>query len=129
MALPNGVFKLGVYLGGMALNLAHQRVRLDLEYERQLQDFLPILRLAKELGYEDLGRALAPVQIVIDKAEARVEMHLSNSREDEFAINVRPLNLGYSQKYKHSRFVKNCVQITVQSVPLNPGQTPEKPPT
>lgn len=127
MALPNGVFELGVFLAGLARNLSHQQVRLDRDWEKQLDEFRPILQLAKDLGHEELARTLAPVQIIMNKAELQVEVLLSETREEEFSISVRPINLGYTRKYKYSEFVQNTLKFEVQTNPLPPGQ-PKAPP-
>lgn len=128
MSLPNGVFELGVFLSGLAQNLAHQQLRLNQEYEQGLAEFLPILRLAKSLGYEDVARTVAPVQVIMEKAELQVDVRLSQSREQEFAITARPLNLGFTRKYKYSEFVDNRLRLTLQSIPLAPGRQTTTPP-
>lgn len=128
MSLPNGVFELGVFLAGLARNLSHPQLRLNQEYEKQLEEFSPILQLAKSLGYEEVARSIAPSQVVMEKAELQVNVRLSQSREQEFAITVRPFNLGFTRKYKYSEFVDNRLSLTLQSIPLVPGQPSKTPP-
>lgn len=127
MALPAGVFQLGVFLSGLARNLSHQQLRLDRDYEKHLEEFRSIMKLARSLGYEELARALAPAQLVMDKSELQVEVVLSETREKEFAISVRALNLGYTRKYKYSNFVQNTLRVEVQSLPLPPGRPKASP--
>jgi hypothetical protein len=124
MSSPEKVFELGVFLAGLARGLAHQQLRLNEEHATQLREFQPVLRLAKELGYEAEARAVAPRLMVVEQAEVGVRVHLAASREQEFAVGVRMINLRYSRRYKYSQFVENSVQLTVQSVPLiqTPGR-------
>jgi hypothetical protein len=127
MALPAGVFTLGVFLTGLARNLSHQQLRLDRDYEKHLEEFRSILKLAKSLGYEELARTIAPTQIVMDKSELQVEVLLSETREKEFSLSIRPLNLGFTRKYKYSNFVQNSLWVEVRSVPLPPGRPKASP--
>ncbi len=127
MALPADVFQLGAFLSGLARNLSHQQVRLDKDYEQHLEEFRHVMKLAKSLGYEELARAIAPAQIVMNKAELQVKVLFSDTREKEFSISVRPLNLGYTRKYKYSNFVQNTLRVEVQSVPLPPGRPTASP--
>ncbi|HEY0405122.1 MAG TPA: hypothetical protein VGC89_05310 [Pyrinomonadaceae bacterium] len=128
MSLPNGIFELGVFLSGLAQNLSHQQLRLNEEYEERLAEFRPIFELARSLGYEDVARTIAPAQVVMEKAELQVDVRLSRSREQEFAITVRPLNLGFTRKYKYSEFADNRLRLTLQSIPLAPGRPTKIPP-
>lgn len=128
MSLPEGVFELGAFLTGLAHNLSHQQLRLDQDYEKRLGEFLPVLQLAQSLGYEDVARSLAPSQVVLETAEVEVNLRQSQSREQEFALVVRPFNLGFTRKYKYSEFVNQRLRLTLQSVPLVPGQPTKLPP-
>ena len=126
--LPNGVFELGVLLAGLARNLAHQQIRLDHEYEKQLKEFAPVLKLAQALGYEELARTIAPSPLNVGKTEISVGLHVTRSRETEFSLNVRPINVGFSRRYRYSQFVTNTLQLTVQSFPSTTGRGPKSPP-
>lgn len=119
---PGDPFDYADFLASMAENLAHQQRRLDEDYARQLEAYRPVLALAVERGYEELGRALAPSALVLQSAEVRVNVYLSRTREHGFALKVRPINLGFSRKYAHTEFVGHSVEIAVVRVPRAPDK-------
>lgn len=128
MSTPDETFELGVFMAGLARGLTHQQRRLNDEHAKQLRAFQPVLRLAKELGFEEEARALAPRLMVIGHAEVGVSVHASRSRETEYAIGVRIVNLRYSRRYEYSQFVENSLRLTVQSIPLTESPEPRRPP-
>ncbi|HEX8149844.1 MAG TPA: hypothetical protein VF591_21870 [Pyrinomonadaceae bacterium] len=117
---PGDPFEYADFLSSVAENVAHQQRRLDDDYAKQLEAYRPVLELARERGYEELGRALAPAAPVLEAAEVRVNVYLARSREQAFALKVRPLNLGFSRKYAHTEFVSHGVEMTVVRVPRMP---------
>ena len=119
--MPDITFDLGVFLAGLARGLAHEQLRLDAEHEKQLSAFAPVLRLARELGYEDEARALAPPLMSVARAEIGVCVHVSATREAATSVGVRLINLRYSRRYEHSQFVENSVRLAIESVPLAPS--------
>ena len=109
------------FITGMAVNLAHEEVRLAQDYQERLKEFQPIFLLAKSLGYEDIARAVAPRQISAGKLEVEGHVSISESRETEFSLGLQFLNLGFTRKYKHSKFVAHDLHLSVESLPLRPG--------
>jgi hypothetical protein len=128
MPANNGFFELAEFLERLAVNVAHQQVRLNSDYENRLKEFQPVFQLAASLGYEDIARAVAPMQISAGKTDIQAEVFTSQTHETEFAVGVKLLNLGYTRKYKYSKFVSHCLQLSVESLPLIPGTTHKKPP-
>jgi len=122
MSLPNGVYELGMFLSGMAENVAHQQLRLNRDYEKKLEEFLPVLQQARGLGYEELARSIAPSQVHIDKVELEVKATVSITRGHEFSISIKALNSSYTRQYQYSEFVQNTLTFEVVSVPVPPGQ-------
>lgn len=129
MSLPDITFDLGVFLAGLARGLAHEQRRLDDEHEKQLRAFAPVLRLARELGYEDEARALAPPLMSVARAEVGVCVHVSATRETATSVGVRLVNLRYARRYEYSQFVENSIRLAVESVPLAVPPGRPKPPT
>jgi hypothetical protein len=127
MPLPNGHFEIAEFLYRLAQNLTHQQLRLDQEYEKQLQEFRAMLLLAKDQGYEELARTLAPVQMILDKANLKLDLLFSESGEQQFSVGVKPLNLAFTRKYQYSQFVKSTLQFEVQTIPLPPGEESNPP--
>jgi hypothetical protein len=122
MTLPKGYIEIEDFLYGLAQNLTHQQLRLDQEYERRLREFLPILQLAKDRGYEELARSLAPLHMIVEKADLKIELLFSDSSEHQLSVGVRPLNLAYTRKYHYSEFVKSTLQFEVRTISLPPGE-------
>jgi hypothetical protein len=122
MATSEESFELTVLLSEMAHNLTHEQVRLDADYAARLQAFLPVLQAAHATSYESLARALAPMLLVVARAELRAEVQLARTEEQQFALSVRPINIGFTRKYQHSRFVRHTLELIVTRVPCPPGQ-------
>jgi hypothetical protein len=118
MAQNNEQIELAEFVEGMALNLAHHEMRLALDYAERLKEFKPVALLAKSLGYEDIARAVAPRQISAEKMEVEGRVSVSESRETQFALKF--LNLGFTRKYKHSKFVTHGLRLSVENLPLPP---------
>ncbi|HEY6805128.1 MAG TPA: hypothetical protein VI306_16250 [Pyrinomonadaceae bacterium] len=122
MEKPNGDFGLKEFATGLAINLAHQQVRLQRDYEERLKEFKPVLQLAKELGYEEVARTVAPRPVEVGTTTVEARVSLTQTRETEFSIGIKFLNLGYTQKYKHSKFISHALQFSVDVLPLPPGK-------
>ncbi len=114
---PGDPFEYADFLSALAGNVAHQQRRLDEDYAKQLEAYCPVLELARERGYEELGRALAPAAPSLEAAEIQLDVNVARSREQTFALKVRPLNLGFSRKYAHSEFVGHSVRLTMVRLP------------
>lgn len=120
MPAPDNTFTFGEFLSALAINSSHEQRRLDEDYNRQLQAYAPVLALAHSLGYEQLGRDIAPAALVVQKVELQVKTRIVRSREKEFALRLTPLNLGFSRKHAHSELAQSSMQMTVERVPLLP---------
>lgn len=108
--------ELAEFVTGLALNLAHHEVRLALDYAERLKEFQSVFLLAKSLGYEDIARAVAPRQISAGKMEVEGRVSIAETREKQFALKL--LNLGFTRKYKQSKFVTHGLRISVETLPL-----------
>ncbi|HSE15964.1 MAG TPA: hypothetical protein VLB46_02865 [Pyrinomonadaceae bacterium] len=107
------------FITGVAVNLAHQEARLARDYQKRLKEFQPVLLLAKSLGYEDIARAVAPRQVSAGRMNVAGQVFVSETRETEFSLNF--LSLGFTRKYKHSKFVSHNLRLRVDNLPLPPG--------
>jgi hypothetical protein len=116
MPQNNEQIELTEFVKAMALNLAHHEVRLARDYAERLKEFQPVFLLAKSLGYEDIARAVAPRQISAGKMEVESRVSISETRETQFALKL--LNLGFTRKYKHSKFVTHGLRLCVETLPL-----------
>jgi hypothetical protein len=110
------------FITGIAVNVAHQETRLARDYHERLKEFQPVFLLAKALGYEDIARAVAPRQISARRMNVAGEVSISETRETAFSLNF--LNLGFTRKYKHSKFVTHSLRLRVDNLPLPPGTEP-----
>jgi hypothetical protein len=110
------------FITGIALNVAHQEARLARDYQERLKEFQPVFLLAQSLGYEDIARAVAPRQISTGRMDVTGQVSISESRETAFSLNF--LGLGFTRKYKHSKFVTHSVSLRVDNLPLPPGTEP-----
>jgi hypothetical protein len=110
------------FITGIALNVAHQEARLARDYQERLKEFQPVFLLAQSLGYEDIARAVAPRQISTGRMDVTGQVSISESRETAFSLNF--LGLGFTRKYKHSKFVTHSVSLRVENLPLPPGTEP-----
>ena len=119
MPANDSLIELAEFVKGMAVNLSHQEVRLALDYQKRLKEFQPIFLLAKSLGYEDIARAVAPRQISAGKMDVEGQVSISETRETQFSLGF--LNLSFTRKYKHSKFVTHGLRLSVESLPLPPG--------
>ena len=114
------------FITGVAVNLAHQETRLARDYQERLKEFQPVFLLAQSLGYEDIARAVAPRQISAGSMDVAGEVSIHETRETTFSLNF--LNLGFTRKYKHSKFVTHSLSLRVETVPLRPGTEPKRSP-
>lgn len=107
------------FITGVALNLARQEMRLARDYQERLKEFQPVFLLAKSLGYEDIARAVAPSQISAGTMDVAGQAAITETRETAFSLNF--LGLGFTRKYKHSKFVAHSLSLRVETVALPPG--------
>lgn len=119
------LIELTEFVKGMAVNLSHQEVRLALDYQKSLKEFQPVFLLAQALGYEDIARAVAPRQFSVGQMDVEGQVSITETRETQFSLGF--LNIGFSRKYKHSKFVTHGLRLSVESRPLPPGtkRTPD----
>ena len=109
------------FITGLAVNLSHQQMRLARDYQKRLSEFQPVLLLAKSLGYEDIARAVAPEQISAGSMDVEGQVSITETRETQFSLGLNFLNLGFTRKYKHSKFVTHSLRVRIETLPLPPG--------
>lgn len=102
----------------LAENLILSQLRLDQDYAQSLTEFLALLRT--EATASEVLPQFVPAAYTIDNTTLAVAVRLTQTQENEAAIGVKLLHLGYQQKYSYAEFTSSQLQITVQRVPFAP---------
>lgn len=112
--------ELAELLTSLAQEIPLQQARLDADFLARFEGFAPLLQAAIEEGYEDLARMITPMMMTFNEVEIKTAFHLARSREKQFALSLRPLNLGYNRRYAYADFTRSHLEIKVQRNPLSP---------
>lgn len=107
-------------LVSLAQEIPLQQARLDADFLARFESFAPLLLAAKKEGCEDLVRTIAPLMMTFNEVEIKTAFHLARSREKQFALSLRLLNLGYNRRYAYADFTHSHLEIKVQRNPLSP---------
>ena len=124
MPLRPSVAGLGDFLFALTEEISDQQARLDKDYQERLQAYLPLLEEARALGYETFARELAPAAMVFTNTEISLQFRFAQSIEQQFALKVQLLDLGFMRRYAHSQFAQNSLQVNVLRIPWSPKPAP-----
>ncbi|MFL6207691.1 MAG: hypothetical protein ACJ74W_02510 [Pyrinomonadaceae bacterium] len=113
----------------LAQAIPNQQARLDLDYLKRLEAFMPVLQQARAAGYETLARALTPTAIVLNNTELQLQLQLTHTVEQQVQLQVQLLDLGFMRRYAASATVRHALSLRVERIPwaLHPGHKPESP--
>jgi hypothetical protein len=104
----------------LASEIGRQQARLDEDYRARLTAFLFLLRAAKELGAETLAREIAPASLALNNTEIETEFRFARSREEQSAVKIQPLDIGFMRRYAYSEFAQSRLLFKVERIPFAP---------
>lgn len=90
--------------------------KLDASYEQEAERFEQTLQGMPPLLVE-LTLPLAPARLVLRSFRMDVNVVITRSQGASFALNIRPLNLGYARAYHRTQRNESRFAIDVEQVP------------
>ena len=122
MPLQPTITTLGDLLEALTKEIPFQQQRFNNDFLDRAEQFAPVFKALKAIGFEDLALAVAPKLSILDRVEIETSFQMTKSREQQMALRVQPLNLGFSRRFAYSGFVQNRVQLSVQKIAPEPGK-------
>ncbi len=99
-------------VSNLVLTVASAQQTIDAEWRQRMDEYLPILQEAQRLGFEDLGRALAPSQVRVTAVEVKAGMFVR--RQTTGGLGGRLFSLGLIRRYDSVRAVNVRMECRIQ---------------
>ena len=120
VSLELSIKSLSDLLEALTLEVPYQQQLFNHQFIDLCEEFLPVIEAAKLLGLESLALSVFPRPCVLSSVEIDVRFHAATSSEGAMALQVKPLNLGFSRRFAHSGFVENRLHAVVQKIAPEP---------
>ena len=124
MPLQLTIKTLGDLFEALTKEIPFQQQLFNHDFLDRVKQFAPVYETLREMGFEDLALAVAPKHLILDQVEIETNFQMMESREQQMALRVQPLNLGFSRRFAYSGFVQNRIQLSVQKIAPEPGKIP-----
>jgi hypothetical protein len=112
----------------LSKEMCDQQTRLDCDNRERISAYLPLLAYARAAGFETFVQQLAPAAMVLGDSELTMQFRFAGSVEQQAALKVQLLDLGFRRRYAHSDFAQNSLQVNLVRIPWTAAPNPKPKP-